>query len=144
VLRSLALSCSSSLRSIAVGCLPPQMFVTPRPSSPSRPAQASVTPRFSCESSCYPLTHRSVGGHSNPVVAASMLLPPCHLLSTTIARASSLLHAIGCGSLYCYCQRPLQPRRCRFDVAAALSPFQHDESESLVAPPCHRLRLSLL
>ena len=29
-------------------------------------------------------------------------------------------------------------------LAAALSPFKHDDSESLVAPPCHRLRLSLL
>jgi len=103
VLWSLALSGSSSLRFIAVSCLPPKVSTPPRPSSPSRPVQASVTLRLSCQPCCYPLTHRSVGGHSNPVVAASLLLPPCHLLSTTRARASSLLHAIGCGSLYCYC-----------------------------------------
>ena len=33
-------------------------------------------------------------------------------------------------------RRPLQPSRCRFDVATALSALKHDESESLVAPPC--------
>ena len=64
---------------------------------------ALVTRRLSCESSCYPLMHRGVGGHANPVVAASLWLPPYQLLSTTRARASSLLHAIGCGSLHCCC-----------------------------------------
>ena len=81
---------ASSLICIAVGCLPPQMSAPPHPSSPSRPVQASVTPRVSCESSCYPLTHRSVGGHSNPVVCGCRLVT---FSSTTTAKASSLLHA---------------------------------------------------